>query len=55
VEDKCLRKHAILGGSVRKVARVEEKKHTKGDHKYMQPIWCPRGLNKTQRGKLQRA
>ena len=32
----------------KEVARVEEKKRAKGDSKYQQPIWCPRGLNKTQ-------
>ncbi|CAD6339316.1 unnamed protein product [Miscanthus lutarioriparius] len=34
------------------VARIEEKKSFKGDSKYRQPIWCPHGLNKTQRHKL---
>ena len=33
-------------------AGIEEKKHSEGDSKYRQPIWCPRGLNKTQRHKL---
>ena len=37
------------------VARIEEKKCSEGDSKYQQPIWCPRGLNITQRRKLQRA
>ncbi|CAD6251699.1 unnamed protein product [Miscanthus lutarioriparius] len=37
------------------VVGVEEKKRVEGDSKYQQPIWCPRGLNKTQRRKLQRA
>ena len=37
------------------VAGIEEKKRSEGDSKYRQPIWCPRGLNKTQRHKLQRA
>ena len=32
---------------------VEEKKRVEGDSKYRQPVWCPRGLNKTQRRKLQ--
>ncbi|CAD6332705.1 unnamed protein product [Miscanthus lutarioriparius] len=35
------------------VAGIEEKKRAEGDSKYWQPIWCPRGLNKTQRRKLQ--
>ncbi|CAD6266034.1 unnamed protein product [Miscanthus lutarioriparius] len=35
------------------VAGVEEKKRVEGDSKYRQPVWCPRGLNKTQRHKLQ--
>ena len=34
---------------------IEEKKCIEGDSKYQQPVWCPRGLNKTQRRKLQRA
>ena len=34
------------------VAGVEEKKRAEGDSKYCQPIWCPCGLNKTQRHKL---
>ena len=34
---------------------IEEKKHVEGDSKYRQPVWCPHGLNKTQRRKLQRA
>jgi len=34
------------------VAGIEEKKRSEGDSKYRQPIWCPRGLNKTQRHKL---
>ena len=37
------------------VAGIEEKKRSEGDSKYRQPIWCPHGLNKTQRHKLQRA
>ena len=32
---------------------VEEKKHVEGDSKHRQPVWCPCGLNKTQRHKLQ--
>ena len=31
---------------------IEEKKRVEGDSKYRQPVWCPRGLNKTQRCKL---
>jgi hypothetical protein len=40
-----------------KVTGGEEKKKEKPprDPKYTQPKWCPRGLNKTQRRKLQRA
>jgi len=34
---------------------IEEKKRVEGDSKYHQPIWCPRGVNKTQWCKLQRA
>ena len=34
---------------------IEEKKRVEGDSKYWQPIWCPHGLNKTQRRKLLRA
>ena len=34
------------------VAGIEEKKCSEGDSMYQQPIWCPRGLNKTQRRKL---
>jgi hypothetical protein len=41
--------------SPKDVARVEEKKRVKGDSKHRQLVWCPRGLNKTQRCKLQRA
>lgn len=37
------------------VAEVEEKKRPKRDPRYTQPKWCPRGLNKNQRRKLQRA
>jgi hypothetical protein len=39
----------------KEIARVEEKERIEGDFKYRQPIWCPHGLNKTQRCKLQRA
>ena len=39
----------------KEVARVEEKKRVEGDSKYRQTIWCPCGLHKTQRRKLQRA
>ncbi|CAD6336822.1 unnamed protein product [Miscanthus lutarioriparius] len=39
----------------KEVAGVKEKKCAEGDSKYRQPIWCPHGLNKTQRHKLQRA
>jgi hypothetical protein len=35
------------------LARVEDKKRAEGDSKYCQPMWCPRGLNKTQWHKLQ--
>jgi hypothetical protein len=34
------------------VAIIEEKKRAKGNSMYRQPIWCPCGLNKTQRHKL---
>ena len=37
----------------KEVARIEEKKCTKGSSMYHQPICCPRGLNKTQWRKLQ--
>jgi hypothetical protein len=36
----------------KEVARVKDKKHVKGDSKYRQPVWCPRGLDMTQRHKL---
>jgi hypothetical protein len=39
----------------KEASRVEDKKDTEGDSKYCQPVWCPRGLNKTQWRKLQRA
>jgi hypothetical protein len=42
------------GEALEKVAG-DEKEHVEGDSKYRQPVWCPRGLNKTQRCKLQRA
>jgi hypothetical protein len=48
-------KACYFGGSAINVVGVEEKKRTEGDHKFRQPIWCPHGLNKTQRCKLQRA
>jgi hypothetical protein len=31
----------------------DEKECAKIDSKYRQPVWCPRGLNKTQQRKLQ--
>ncbi|CAD6226137.1 unnamed protein product [Miscanthus lutarioriparius] len=37
----------------KEVAGVKEKKRIEGDSKYRQPICYPRGLNKTQRRKLQ--
>jgi len=39
----------------KEVGGVEEKKRVEGDSKYGHPIRCPRGFNKTQRHKLQRA
>jgi hypothetical protein len=33
----------------------DEKERAKSDSKYLQPKWCPPGLNKTQQRKLQRA
>jgi hypothetical protein len=39
----------------KEATRGEDKKCAKGDSKYYQPVWCPHGLNKTQRRKLQRA
>ena len=35
------------------VAGVEKEKCVEGDSKYRQPVWCPRGVNKTQWRKLQ--
>jgi hypothetical protein len=32
----------------------EKKERAEIDSKYRQPVWCSRGLNKTQRRKLQR-
>jgi hypothetical protein len=43
------------GEAPKEVARDEKKEHVEGDSKYRQHIWCPRGLNKTQRRQLQRA
>lgn len=37
------------------VAKVEKEKRVKRNSKYTQPKWCPHGLNKTQRHKLQGA
>lgn len=42
-------------GDVQDIAEVEEKKKAPRNPKYAQPKWCPKGLNKTQRRKLQRA
>jgi hypothetical protein len=39
----------------KEVARDEKKERAKVDSKYLQPKWCPQGLNKTQRRKLQHA
>jgi hypothetical protein len=39
----------------KEAAGVEDKKRAEGDSKYHQPVWCPRGLNKTQWRKLQSA
>jgi hypothetical protein len=39
----------------KEVARDERKERAEIDSKYLQPMWCPSGLNKTQRRKLQRA
>jgi hypothetical protein len=39
----------------KEVAGDEKRELVEGDSKYRQPVWCPRGLNKTQRRKLQRA
>jgi hypothetical protein len=43
------------GEAPKEVAGDEMKECTEGDSKYHQPMWCPHGLNKTQRRKLQRA
>jgi hypothetical protein len=43
------------GEDPKEVAGDEKKECAKGDSKYQQPVWCPCGLNKTQRHKLQRA
>jgi hypothetical protein len=39
----------------KEVAGHEKRELIEGDSKCHQPVWCPRGLNKTQRRKLQRA
>jgi hypothetical protein len=39
----------------KEVTGNEKRELIKGDPKYRQPVWCPHGLNKTQRRKLQRA
>jgi hypothetical protein len=39
----------------KEVAEDEKRELVEGNPKYRQPMWCPRGLNKTQRRKLQRA
>jgi hypothetical protein len=39
----------------KEVAGDEKRELTEGDSKYRQPMWCPRGFNKTQRSKLQHA
>jgi hypothetical protein len=39
----------------KEVVGDEKRELVKGDPKYRQPVWCPRGLNKTQRRKSQRA
>jgi hypothetical protein len=39
----------------KEVAGDERRELIEGDSKYRQPMWCPRGLNKTQRRKLQHA
>jgi hypothetical protein len=41
--------------SLKKVAGDKKKERAEIDSKYLQPKWCPPGLNKTQRLKLQRA
>jgi hypothetical protein len=43
------------GEAPKEVAGDEKKERTEGDSKYHQSMWCPRGLNKTQQCKLQRA
>jgi hypothetical protein len=43
------------GEAPKEVAGDEKKERDEGDSKYRQPVWCPHGLNKTQRRKLQRA
>jgi hypothetical protein len=43
------------GEAPKEVAGDEKKERVEGDSKYCQPVWCPHGLNKTQRRKLQRA
>jgi hypothetical protein len=39
----------------KEVAGDEKRELVEGDPKYHQPVWCPHGLNKTQRRKLLRA
>jgi hypothetical protein len=39
----------------KEVARDEKRELVEGDSKYRELVWCPRGLNKTQWRKLQRA
>jgi hypothetical protein len=41
------------GEAPKEVAGDEKKERIEGDSKYRQPMWCPCGLNKTQRCKLQ--
>jgi hypothetical protein len=41
------------GEAPKEVAGDEKKERVEGDSKYHQPVWCPCGLNKTQRRKLQ--
>ena len=36
------------------VAEIEKEKCAEHDPKYLQPKWCPSGLSKTKRHKLQR-
>jgi hypothetical protein len=43
------------GKAPKEVAGEEKKERVEGDFKYRQLMWCPRGLNKTQRRKLQHA